>query len=221
MQQRVEDPLRVYHAGVAQPVDRLVDEGDQVVRAMGEGGVVERAVLLGDPLHGAAQLVDQRARERPDVGRGGHAERDALAQPDQVLGAPGERHRRVHRQRLGTARDRRGQYPDAVRPRRVRHGLPLAHGQLDDQRWEHVIGNSEEGDVGFRGRGAAGADLISGVGQGGGQHRADAAGAKDAEGAAAQQCAHCDDPVLEGGVPVGSKYGSRSAPPHRTCGNLH
>ena len=109
-QQRAEHPLRVADPGAAQQVRGLGDQRDQVVRAVRERGVVERAGRVGHPDRLRAHLDDQRLADVPRrlvaVGRG---DADAAGgHPFEVLGAAGERHHRVQRerQRAGSRRGR-------------------------------------------------------------------------------------------------------------------
>src|SRR5207247_7947168 len=58
-QQRPERPGRVVGTGGGQDLQGLRDQGDQVVGAVGETGVVEGAFVLGHPHRAAAQVGDQ------------------------------------------------------------------------------------------------------------------------------------------------------------------
>ena len=151
---------------------------------MGQGRVVQRAVLVGDPFGGTPELAHQFLGQRPDVGRGGHAERDALAQPGQVFRPAGERHRRVQGERPGAARDGRFQDTQSVRSRGVRDDV--GRSEAGDDGGERVVGYRDDRDV-VR---AAGDDRVARVGEGGGEYRPDPAGADDAHGTAARRCAH-------------------------------
>ena len=177
VQQRVEDPVGVPDARVAQPVHRLVDERDEVVGAVCEGGVVQRAVLLGDPLHGAAELAHQPLGQRAQVVRGGHPERDALAQPFCVGVGAGERHGRVQRQRTCAAHDDGREHTEPVRTGRVRHHLAGPDRQVRHDRGQRVVGYRENDQICVRGAGTAGGDREAGVGERRHQDRADPTGA--------------------------------------------
>ena len=79
-EQRAQGGGGVGGAGVAEQLHRLRDEGDQVVGAVREAGVVERALVLGDPHQVAAQVGDEGLGERDGVRLvGGDAERAAAA----------------------------------------------------------------------------------------------------------------------------------------------
>ena len=128
----------LHDTGVAQPVERLVDERDQVVRAVGERRVVERAVGLGDPLR------RRRRGRRPAASANGRRSAGAVTpkemprQPVQVGGRAGEGHRRVQRQRPGAERGRRRQHGQPVRAGGVRDDLAGAQrarrGEAGDHR---------------------------------------------------------------------------------------
>ena len=79
-----------------------------MVRATRERRVVERAQRLLDELRLAAHLDDERLGDRSQRVRRGDAE-GAAVEPGQVLGAAGERHDRMQRERqsAGTRRRRR------------------------------------------------------------------------------------------------------------------
>ena len=81
----------------------LGHQGDQVVGAVRERGVVERPPLLRHPHGAAAEVGDQLLGEAALVGAGGDAE-DAARQSRQVDGGAGEGHRRVHARPTGRRR---------------------------------------------------------------------------------------------------------------------
>ena len=58
-EQRAQRRGRVLGAGGAEQVHRLGDQGDEVVGAVREAGVVERALVLGHPHRHAAEVGDQ------------------------------------------------------------------------------------------------------------------------------------------------------------------
>ena len=88
-QQRRDEPLGGVDAGALQDVDAVAHQRDQVVRAVGEGRVVERADGLGHADRFGAHLDDEGLADAPRgllTGRCGH--RDArTGQPRDVLGA--------------------------------------------------------------------------------------------------------------------------------------
>src|SRR5262249_56193170 len=87
--------------GVGEAVDRLVDEGDQVVGAVGERRVVERSALLRNPLDNPVQVGHDVLGQPPQVRRGGHTERHAGPQTPQVHLGAGEGHRGGQSERAG------------------------------------------------------------------------------------------------------------------------
>ena len=68
-EQRGEQPFRLLDPAPAQQVDRLVDEGGEVVGPAGEGRVVERPLVLLDPLRVPAHLDHERLADRPQRAR--------------------------------------------------------------------------------------------------------------------------------------------------------
>ena len=106
-EQRAQRRGGVLGAGGGQQLHRLADQGDEVVGAVRETGVVERALALGHPQRDAAEVGDQALGVLPLGVAGGHAEHAAGEAVEVELGA-GEGHRRVHRDRAGAdARSRR------------------------------------------------------------------------------------------------------------------
>ena len=120
-EQRAEHPVGVLDPGLGQQLHRLGDQGDQVVRAEGEGRVVERTVLLRDPLGLPAHLDDQGLGGQPQLLGGGDAE-GAAGEPLHVDLGAGEGHRRVQGQRQG-----------ARAARRVEHGGPVPPGGVHEE----------------------------------------------------------------------------------------
>ena len=149
-QQRAQGGGRVGGAGLAEQVHRLGDQGDEVVRAVREARVVERAPVLLDPDDAAAEGGDQRAGERPGAVGRGHPEH-AAGQPGDVDVGAGERHRRVHREDLGAHPGGRGEHREAVLAGGVHDLLARADraggGQHRDHVRQHVVGHGEQQQV--------------------------------------------------------------------------
>ncbi len=109
-QQRRDEPLRGVDAGALQDVHAVAHQRDQVVRAVRQGRVVERADGLGHADRFGAHLDDEGLTDAPrgllpDRSR----DRDArTGQPGDVLGAAGEGHHRVQGEREHAVRRWRG-----------------------------------------------------------------------------------------------------------------
>ena len=73
-QQRAQGGGRVVGAGGGEHLHRLGDQGDEVVGAVRETGVVERALVLGHPHRAAAEVGDQALGELAVGLVGGDAE---------------------------------------------------------------------------------------------------------------------------------------------------
>ena len=71
-EQRCDQPLGIIDARVAQEIQALGHEGDEVIRAVGKSRVIGLAVLLGDPKRLSTHLDDERLRNRPQDVRCGH-----------------------------------------------------------------------------------------------------------------------------------------------------
>ncbi len=146
-EQRPEHATRVLDAGVLEQPGGLGDEGAQVVRAEGEGRVVERPVLLLDEDRFAAHLEHERLAEGFELleRRDGEA---GVAEPVEVDRGSGERHGRVEGQRedpdeLGGFEDAdavtaAGVDDDLTRP----EGADL--GQSAHQAGQRLLGHGEQ-----------------------------------------------------------------------------
>ena len=168
VEQRAQRGGGVVGAGGGQQLHRLADQGDEVVGAVRETRVVERALALGHPHRDAAEVGDQGLGELALAVAGGHAEH-AAGEPVEVELGAGEGHRRVHRDRAGA--DARWPGSSTARPWRpeVWHDdLALADRAGADERGddvlEHVVGDGQQqqvagardvGRLGVRGRRAA------------------------------------------------------------------
>ena len=99
-QQRAEQARRVGHSGGPEQIAGLGHERDQVVGRAGERRVVQVPLFLGDE-YGLATHLDHQGLGRglEHFGRGYPEARSG--QPVDVVGAAGERHHRVQRQRQG------------------------------------------------------------------------------------------------------------------------
>ena len=149
-EQRCDQPLGIIDARVAQEIQALGHEGDEVVRAVGKSRVIGRAVLLGDPERLATHLDDERLCHRPQHVGGGDPE-GAVAEPGEVQARAGEGHHGVQGQRKGTHPGSRIEHSDAESPGRVAPELPRVHvaglGKAGDQRRQRVIGHGDEHEV--------------------------------------------------------------------------
>lgn len=126
-QQRAEHPVGGLDTGRAQELHGLGDQGDQVVGAQGEGRVIERAALLGDPLGLAAHLDHQGLGGQPQfLGRGDPE--GASGEPLDVHRSARERHRGVQGQRQRADPQSGVQDLRAVPPGGVHEQLPGAYG---------------------------------------------------------------------------------------------
>ena len=199
-QQRTQGGRGVVDPGGVQQLHRLGDQGDQVVGAVGEPCVVERAHLLGHPVGAATEVGDQRRGDLA-LGFGGGEAEDAALEAVEVDGGAGEGHGRVHRDDVGADRGGRREDGEAVAAGGVHDVLALADraagGQHGDDVVEHVVGDRQQEQVAGPGHGAGlvdgdaweegidavprgiglprgGHDVVSGGGQLGGQDRADA-----------------------------------------------
>ncbi len=136
-----------------QQVQGLGDQGHQVVGAVGQGRVVERAGLLGDPHRVAAHLHHERlGHGAQDPGRG-HPER-ASGQPVEVRPRAREGHHRVQRHGQRPDPGGRFEHAGAVAARGVHEELPRGDrpgvGQPADEVGQHVVGHGEQDEVGRR-----------------------------------------------------------------------
>ena len=137
-EQRAQGAGRVVGAGGGEQLHRLGDQGDQVVGAVGEAGVVERAHLLGHPHRRAAEVGDQAARRRRAPSSPAVSAEDAARQPVEVERGAGEGHRGVQRRPGG--RRRRAAGSSTARPWRPEvcttywpsRSAPLAAEHRDD-----------------------------------------------------------------------------------------
>ena len=202
VEQRAQGGGRVLGAGSAEQLHGLGDQGDEVVRAVGQTRVVERALVLGDEHRQAAEVADQPLGELA-LRRAGRDAVHAAAQAGQVDVGAGERHRRVHGDGAGTHRDGRGQHREAVAAAGVHDDLALPddacgaeHGRdvvehvVGDRQQQHVgrardVGRLQQRYAGQQGRGPVprgvglagdGDDLVAGGAEAGGQDGADTAG---------------------------------------------
>ena len=206
-EQRAQRVGGLVGAGRGQHLQRLADQGDQVVGAVREAGVVERAAVLGHPHRAAAEVGDERLGERLLGVAGGDAE-DAAGEPVEVEVGAGEGHRGVQRDRAGTGGGRGGEHVEPVPARGVHDVLAgadrAAGGEHLDDVAEHVVGDGQQQHVAGAGDGArlergyagqqrldagaggtgltgGGDDLVAGRAEGGGQDGTDASGADDAD----------------------------------------
>ena len=142
-----EHALRLLESQLAQQLQGLAGDRGEVVGAVGQGRVVDRAVGLGDDHGLTAHLHDQRLRDRQHRRRGGDTER-AAAEPRQVQTQPGERHGRVDRQPDGSGLPRRLQDLHAPAAGGVGHelpGLPVpGRGQSAHQVGQLIVGNGQQ-----------------------------------------------------------------------------
>ena len=109
-------PRRPRRATASSPPSRVTRWLDAWVSA----GVVDRARQFGDPDRFAADLEHECFSDWSVVGLGGDAE-DGAVETVEILGTPGERHRRVQRQRDRSARGGGVENADPVGARRVGH----------------------------------------------------------------------------------------------------
>ena len=149
-EQRAQGAGRVRGTGRREDLHGLGDQGDQVVGAVREARVVERAHLLGHPHRRAAEVGDERLDERALGRLGGEAE-DRAGEPVEVDRRAGERHRRVHRGHPGADRAGRLEDGQAVPAGGVHDVLALvegaAVGEHRDDVAEHVVGDGEQQQV--------------------------------------------------------------------------
>ena len=142
-QQRRQHPAGLADASRPQQVGGLVDQRDQVVRAVRQGRVIERPGVLGDPLGHPAEVGDQPGGEHPV--RRGDPPGDAR-QPVQVGVRAGEGHRRMQGHAVHIA-----QHGQAVRPRGVRDHLTgpqrAGAGQAGDHAGQRVVRHGEQQQV--------------------------------------------------------------------------
>ena len=152
-EQRAEHPVGGLDARRTQQLHGLGDQGDQVVGAEGEGRVVERAGLLGDPLGLAAHLDDQRLGGQPQLLGRGDPE-GAAGEPLHVHGSAGERHHGVQRQRQRAGPQRGVQHLRAVPAGGVHEQLSRPHGaglgEPLDQARQRVVGDGQQHQLGAR-----------------------------------------------------------------------
>ena len=152
-QQRRDEPLGGMDAGPLQDVDAVAHERDQVVGAVREGGVVERADGLGHADRLGAHLDDKGLADAPSrLLPGRRRDRDArTGEPGDVLGTAGEGHDRVQGQREHAVRGGRVEHGDALRTRGVHDDLagPEAPrgGKTADQAGQDVVGHGEQDEV--------------------------------------------------------------------------
>ena len=246
-EQRPEHPGGLLDAGPAEQVGRLVDQGDEVVRADHEGGMVERARLLRHHHRVAPDLPHQRRGDGQQRRRSGHAERRP-GQPVGVLGRAGEGHRRVQGQRERPGPGGRRQHAGAVRAGGVRDELPrpprAGLGQAGDQRGELVVRDGQQHQVraghhlvggqqryagqqppcapdGPGGDPGGGDDPVAGPGKRGTEDGADPSGADHADREAGGDAGLCAHHVIQSssGVPV--EITLRPPPRSPGCANPH
>ena len=192
---------RVVGAGGRQDLHGLGDEGDEVVGAVGQACVVERAPVLGHPHRATAEVGDEGLGDLAVGVVGGDAE-DAAGQARQVDVGAGEGHRGVHRDGPGTDLAGRLEDGEAVAAARVDDVLALADraalAQHGHDVGQHVVGHGQQqqvarardvGRLGDRhtreqradaptggvGLACGGHDLVPGGAERGCQHGADAA----------------------------------------------
>ena len=138
----------------------VAEQGDDVVAAVCQGRVIERAGILADPERLAADLEHQRLGDgiADLVGRGDTETR--TGEPVEILVGAGEGHRRVDRNRRAPRCGERGENTHPVGAGGVGHDGPGAHrpggGESTDQIRQLGVGNSQQqqfrsvGDVGHR-----------------------------------------------------------------------
>ena len=136
----------------SQRLDRVEHQGHDVIARMRQRRVVEGAGVLADAERLATDLEHQRLGHGvSDLVGGGDTETRA-AQPVDVLVRPGERHRRVDRQRDASLLGQRRQHTDPVGARGVHHDGVRAHrpggGQTGYQRRQLGIGNGQQQQLG-------------------------------------------------------------------------
>ena len=149
-EQRPQHPTRLVDAGILEQPGGLGDEGAQVVRAEGEGRVVERTVLLLDEDRLAAHLQHERLAEGFQVleRRDGEA---GVAEPVEVDRGAGEGHGRMYGQRQDA--DELGGFEDAdaVAAAGVDDDLTGPEradlGQAAHQAGQRLVGNGEQDEV--------------------------------------------------------------------------
>lgn len=180
--------------------------------------MVERPVLLGDPLGFAAHLDDQGLGGEPQLLGRGDSE-GAADEPLYVHGGAGERHRGVQRERQRARPERRVEHARAVPSRGVHEQLPGAHGpglgeplhearqgvvrdgQQHQIRALHDLGRGHQRHVGQQLRGPP----YGGVGDSGDGHRA-VSGELESRGEGGAHPARADD---ADGEPRGAVPGIR------------
>ena len=149
-EQGPEHATRILDAGVLEEPGGLCDQGAQVVRAEGEGRVVERAVLLLDEDRLAAHLQHERLAEGFELLERGDGEA-GVTEPVEVDRRAGEGHRRMEGQ--GQDADELGGFEDAdaVAAAGVDDHLTGPEradlGQSADQAGQRLLGHSEQDEV--------------------------------------------------------------------------
>ena len=150
-EQGAESGRTVLDPGGRQHSDGLRHHGQQVVGAVGEGCVVDRARRLLQDEGLPAELDHQRLRDRQHR-RGRSHSHWAADEPGHIRGEPGEGHRRVDRQRDRPAALSRGEHGGAVAPRGVGHQLARLPApqvrQALDERPEGVVGDGQQDQLG-------------------------------------------------------------------------
>ena len=204
VEQRAEGVGGAVATGGGQHLHRLGHQGDEVVGAVGEACVVERALVLRThmvrPPRSATSCSVTARSASPAV-----TPKIALAQSGQVDLGAGEGHRRVQRDRARADGGGIGQDGQSVAPLVWDDVLALvdraARTEHRDDVGQHVVGDGEEQQVGgprsvagldHRGAGQEGLDAAAGgVGLTGGGHDLVARGAqRGGEDGADAACAH-------------------------------
>ena len=142
-------------AGRAQGLQRLGDEGDEVVRAVGEGRVVEAAADSSIQT-GSAPISRTSASATGRSGSGAVTPKQHSTQPVEVDRRAGEGHRRVQGEAEDVLVRAPARRPRARAARRVGDelaGLPRAgRGQPGDEVGQRVVGHGQHDELAPAGR---------------------------------------------------------------------
>ena len=146
-EQRAQRRTGLVHTHGGQDTHGLCDDGEQVVGAVGQGGVVARTGIVVEHEGFPAELDGQCLGDRQDGCRGGHGH-GAADQAGQVHGGAGEGHGRVDGERDGAGVAGRVEDAGAVAARGVCHELAVLPAaqvrQAGDEGGQGVVGYRQE-----------------------------------------------------------------------------